>query len=66
MLSNVAGTLIRLSEVIFGDVWMCAGQSNMEMKMKEIMQYEEEINNSAGYNIRFTDMKRATSRVRII
>ena len=45
---------IELSEVIFGDVWLCSGQSNMAMKMKRIANSTEEITQSADYNIRFT------------
>jgi len=28
------GTTLTLNDVVFGDVWFCAGQSNMEMMMK--------------------------------
>ena len=45
---------IELSDVIFGDVWLCSGQSNMEMKMKSIANSTEEATKSADYNIRFT------------
>ena len=48
---------IELSEVIFGDVWLCSGQSNMAMKMKRIANSTEEITKSADYNIRFTVLK---------
>ena len=45
---------IELSEVIFGDVWLCSGQSNMEMKMWAITNATEELKMSAEFDIRFT------------
>ena len=45
---------IVLKEVIFGDVWLCSGQSNMHFQMKDIINGTEEIEASTGYtNIRF-------------
>lgn len=28
---------LSLTDVLFGDVWMCSGQSNMQFKMSEVM-----------------------------
>ena len=43
--------------VIFGDVWFCSGQSNMNWNMNQIFDAEEEVANSAGYtNIRMFDV----------
>ena len=47
---------IRLRDVIFGDIWFCSGQSNMEMAMENITNGLEEVKKSAEYNIRFTVM----------
>jgi sialate O-acetylesterase len=45
---------IELREVIFGDVWLCSGQSNMHFMMKEIINGTEEIEASIKYtDIRF-------------
>merc|ERR1740131_511858 len=44
---------LTLEQVIFGDVWLCSGQSNMELSMKFIMNSDEEITASADYMIRF-------------
>ena len=39
--------------VIFGDIWFCSGQSNMDREMSSIFNATEEVANSAGYtNIR--------------
>ena len=51
-----SGKIIKLTDVIFGDVWFCGGQSNMEMAMENITKGLEEVEKSAQYNIRFTVM----------
>jgi sialate O-acetylesterase len=37
---------IELKNILIGDVWLCIGQSNMEMPMIKEMHYQEEIVNS--------------------
>jgi sialate O-acetylesterase len=34
---------IEVNDILIGDVWYCGGQSNMEMKLKECYNQEEEI-----------------------
>ncbi|CAF1432135.1 unnamed protein product [Rotaria sordida] len=45
------GTLynITLRDVLFGDVWICSGQSNMQMAVIDIFNATEEINNASKY-----------------
>ena len=45
------GTLvtITLHDVLFGDVWVCSGQSNMQMTLSEIFNGTEEIANAGNY-----------------
>ena len=52
-----------LSDVLFGEVWLCSGQSNMEMKMRgwygsPIIGGREAIANSRNEYIRFFDVKK--------
>merc|ERR1712156_136539 len=55
---------LTLTNVIFGDVWLCSGQSNMGFTMNQIFNSTEELEASAGYtDIRFTVLKRVTSDV---
>jgi len=55
---------LTLTNVIFGDVWLCSGQSNMQFSMKQIFNSTEELEASVGYtDIRFTVLKRVTSDV---
>ena len=54
---EVAGgeEVISLSKVLFGDVWLCTGQSNMEQNMGNIINSTAEIAASANRtDIRFT------------
>ena len=44
------GEIITLFGVLFGDVWLCSGQSNMEQSMENIMNSTEEIEASAKYD----------------
>jgi sialate O-acetylesterase len=45
------GTLvtITLHDVLFGDVWICSGQSNMEMAVIDIFNGTEEIANAGNF-----------------
>jgi len=45
-----------LDDVIIGDVWLCSGQSNMELNMDHIENAEEEIADSALYGDRIRFM----------
>ena len=54
---------MQLLNVIFGDVWFCSGQSNMEMQMYRIANATEEIEISADFNIRFTTIANVASMV---
>ena len=40
---------LRLENVLFGDVWVCSGQSNMEWPLGEILNAEEEIEKMSDY-----------------
>ena len=57
-------SLILLENVVFGDVWVCSGQSNMEWSMNNIFNATEEIADSATYtNIRMYKANLFTSEV---
>lgn len=44
---------ITINNVMFGDVWLCSGQSNMELPMKRVRDaYPLEIKNAKNNNIR--------------
>ncbi|KAF4532326.1 hypothetical protein B566_EDAN003629 [Ephemera danica] len=52
--------------VYFGDVWVCSGQSNMEMQLREIFNATEEIEIAATYtNIRILKLSQITSDVEL-
>jgi sialate O-acetylesterase len=40
---------ITLHDVLFGDVWICSGQSNMQMTVSMIFNATEEIANAGNY-----------------
>lgn len=54
-----------IKNVMIGEVWICSGQSNMEMPVEgwgKIKNYEQEMQDAAKYpNIRFLLVKRVTS-----
>ena len=56
-----------LDNVLIGEVWLCSGQSNMEMPVKgwgKVMNYEQELKDAAKYpKIRFLEVQRAVSPV---
>ena len=52
MMINASNT-ITIRDILVGDVWICSGQSNMELPMKRVRPlYEKEIANSDNNNIR--------------
>lgn len=62
------GEEIVLSNILIGEVWLCSGQSNMEMPMKgntnqPITNGPEIIAKSANNNLRLFTVKRETSEV---
>lgn len=55
---------ITLDNVLIGDVWLCSGQSNMEMPLAgwgKIMNYQQEIANARFPNIRLLQALHSTS-----
>ena len=48
-LANGSLVTITLRDVLFGDVWICSGQSNMQMTVIDIFNSTEEIANAGKY-----------------
>ena len=49
-----ASNTITINDILIGDVWICSGQSNMELPMKRVAPiYESEIANSGNKFIRY-------------
>ncbi len=60
------GKAILLSNVMIGEVWICSGQSNMEMPLAgwgKINNYAEEIANANYKNIRLFQVEHITSDI---
>jgi sialate O-acetylesterase len=60
------GNTLRFKNVMIGEVWICSGQSNMEMPMKgyrnqPILQSNEYIATSSNPNIRLFTVKKETN-----
>ncbi len=48
-----ASNTIVLSDILYGDVWLCSGQSNMELEMSRLVdKYPTEISNAKNNKIR--------------
>lgn len=48
-----ASNTVTVSDILFGDVWVCSGQSNMELPMERVKEkYGEEIKNATNSKIR--------------
>ena len=57
------GETLKLRDVLIGEVWLCSGQSNMEMPVGGwgcVMNYKEEIANAKYDNIRFLQVAKQT------
>lgn len=61
------GKAVKLDNVMIGEVWICSGQSNMEMEVGgtgKVTNYEQEIAEAQNYpNIRFLTVEKATSPI---
>ena len=59
------GKPVKLNNVMIGEVWVCSGQSNMEMQVEgwgKVMNYQQEKEEANNYpNIRFLLVEKATS-----
>ena len=56
---------IILKNILIGDVWICSGQSNMQMKVSETNNADQEIEKANYPNIRLFDVPRKVSNVPI-
>ncbi|XP_069138696.1 sialate O-acetylesterase-like isoform X2 [Argopecten irradians] len=55
---------ITLTDVLFGDVWLCSGQSNMQFSVSQVFNASEEIKDADNYpNIRLFTVNQVTSKV---
>ena len=52
---------IILDDVLIGEVWICSGQSNMEMSMSWGLPYQDEAASATDENIRFFNIPRTTA-----
>ena len=56
------GDVTTLNNVLIGEVWLCSGQSNMEMSVRESKNFEQERIEADRYtNIRLLTVEKATS-----
>ena len=53
---------IQLQDVMIGEVWVCSGQSNMEMNYNwGLKQYTSDVNNATNKSIRFFQIPKLTA-----
>ena len=58
------GTKLKLENVLIGDVWICSGQSNMEMPLAgwgKVKNFEQEIKDANYPDIRLLQVNKTTS-----
>jgi len=56
-----ASNSITLSNVMFGEVWLCSGQSNMQWNMKNVNNSQDEIQNTNYPQIHLFHVERTTA-----
>jgi sialate O-acetylesterase len=60
------GTTQTIHDVLIGDVWLCSGQSNMEMPVRRVTNSDTEIADSANDQIRLLTVQRASSEAPLL
>ncbi|MCF0176528.1 MAG: 9-O-acetylesterase [Bacteroidales bacterium] len=65
MVSDGRKSNVILSDILIGEVWLCGGQSNMEMRVGDnIVNMKQEIENATNYpKIRFLHIENRTSPI---
>jgi sialate O-acetylesterase len=59
---TIAGNdTIVINDVLVGDVWMCSGQSNMEFRVRQANNAEQEIANASHPNIRLLRVRKSVA-----
>ncbi|XP_038179617.1 sialate O-acetylesterase [Arvicola amphibius] len=46
---GITNLTLRVHDVLFGDVWLCSGQSNMQMTVLQIFNASKELSDTAAY-----------------
>lgn len=59
--TSSSGEKQSIKDILIGDVWVCSGQSNMEMSVRASMNAWGEINRANNDSIRLLSIKRETS-----
>jgi sialate O-acetylesterase len=52
---------IELEDVLIGEVWLCSGQSNMEMNVNWGLPYQEDVSQATNNSIRFFNVAKTTA-----
>lgn len=60
-ISLIGYNKIILSDVMIGEVWLCSGQSNMEMSVNWGLPYANEVKNATNTKIRFFHIPKTTA-----
>lgn len=54
---ETSDSIITIKNVLFGDVWICSGQSNMELPIKRVLPlYKEEVSHASNSKIRYFEV----------
>ena len=61
VMTVIAGDSLRVSDVLAGEVWLCSGQSNMQMAVEEVRDARAEITTANWPEIRMFSVARTVS-----
>lgn len=59
--TGASGATVRASDLLVGDVWLCSGQSNMELPVTRALNAEAEIAGSADAQLRLVTIDKTTA-----
>eukprot|EP00039_Didymoeca_costata_P020200 m.340426 g.340426 ORF g.340426 m.340426 type:complete len:521 (+) comp19301_c0_seq1:20-1582(+) len=62
---SAKGTMVNLTNILFGDVWVCSGQSNMEFSVAEMFDSKDIIANAAHPGLRLFAVQKNKSTDRL-
>ncbi len=55
------GDSVSVGDIMIGDVWLCSGQSNMELSVRRALDFDNQVRTFSDANLRLLSIEKATA-----